>query len=134
MSDLIIPYPKWHFTRYKIMGTNPKTNRKKTAQVFVLNDNLKRAEEKSGLINIYYVRKYREDPTEAQLSYATSLGIPHLSEFDKADYSCLISIAREEYIFQEIPIEIAEQADNLNIFISPFSDLTCIKETLKNLK
>lgn len=131
MADLMIPYPKWHFTRYKIIGTNPKTNRKKTAHVFVLIDDVILAEEKSGLINICSTEKYMESPTEAQLQYANKLGIPCIKEFDKADYSCLISIALGDYKFKEIPIEIAGEAEKQNVFISPFADLDEIKRLIK---
>lgn len=135
MSELTIPYPpKWHFSRYKILGTNPKTNRKKAAHVFVLNGDEARAEEKSGLIDIYYIEKYKEDPTEAQLQYAEKLGIPYLKGFDKDDYSCLISLALGEYEYQEIPLEIAEEAEKQNYFISPLADLDCVRSFLKNKK
>lgn len=117
----------WHMSIYNITGINPKTKRKKTERVIVLDDDEQKAIQKSELNNIIKIKKESfEPPSQAQIDYGLKLGIEYNHSYSKYDYSCLITIATNEEEYIPIDREAAEFAESYDIYLSQYASLTML--------
>lgn len=127
MDQIRIDRPDWEMVVYKVTGTNPETNRRKSKVVFVLGEDKEKAKEKSGLIDIFSVERCQpEPPSERQINYGNDLGIPYSSSYSKRDYSCLISYAANEDTYIPIDKEAARFAEENGIYLSQFASMTML--------
>lgn len=113
---------EWFMTKYKVTGTNPKTNRKKGNEVVIVGDDENKAIERSGLINVISVEKIEPyEPTENQIKYGDRLGMEHKCSYSGADYSAILTMYECRIKkFEYTPIELAEYATQYHVYISSY--------------
>lgn len=111
----------WFMNKYKVTGTNSKTNRKKGNEVIIVGTDENKAIERSGLIDVISVEKIEPfEPSENQIRYGDSLGMEHKCYYSSADYSAILTIIENKLKFEYTPIELAEYAAHHNIYISSY--------------
>ena len=111
---------------FKVRGRYPETKRLRTVKCFTLDpDDRDSIISQSGLYDIQSIEETSLDPaTDAQISYATHLGIELSPDYSIRDLSCLITRAiRDEDRDDITPVDynLAKMAAHRGIYLSQFS-------------
>lgn len=113
---------------YKVVGKNPKTNRKKTVMVVgIIGEDKNNIAKRSGLLEPFEITQEIEPcPTEGQFKYANKLGIKFPNDATCNDASYMLTRAQDnkEIIQNKIPNELIEIAVyKLNVFIPRYAGI-----------